>query len=97
MQEVLEMKCAYCGKEAKGTKEHIISCSVLDLFPECYLTFDEARGLIHRADPIVKDVCAECNNGSFPILTLTPRILLVGTSREDIPKMTRLKSNTTIP
>lgn len=65
MQEVLEMKCAYCGKEAKGTKEHIISCSVLDLFPECYLTFDEARGLIHRADPIVKDVCAECNNGKL--------------------------------
>lgn len=59
------MKCAYCGKEAKGTKEHIISCSVLDLFPECYLTFDEARGLIHRADPIVKDVCAECNNGKL--------------------------------
>ncbi len=37
------MKCAYCGKEAKGTKEHIISCAILDLFPECYITFDDAR------------------------------------------------------
>ena len=56
------MKCAYCGKEAKGTKEHIISCSVLDLFPECYLTLDETRGVVHQADPVVKDVCAKCNN-----------------------------------
>jgi hypothetical protein len=56
------MKCAYCGKEAKGTKEHIISGGVLDLFPECYITFDDARQVIHEADPMVKDVCADCNN-----------------------------------
>lgn len=56
------MKCAYCGKEAKGTKEHIISCAILDLFPECYITFDGARNVIHEADPMVKDVCANCNN-----------------------------------
>lgn len=56
------MKCAYCGKETKGTKEHIISCAILDLFPECYITFDTARDKIHQADPMVKDVCAECNN-----------------------------------
>src|SRR5665648_89105 len=56
------MRCAYCGKEAKGTKEHIISCAILDLFPECYITFDEARQAIHEADPKVKDVCADCNN-----------------------------------
>ena len=30
-------------EEAKGTKEHIISCAILDLFPECYITFDDAR------------------------------------------------------
>ncbi len=56
------MKCAYCGNETKGTKEHIISCGILDLFPECYLTFDNERGIVHQADPMVKDVCAECNN-----------------------------------
>lgn len=59
---VLYMKCAYCGKEAKGTKEHIISCAILDLFPECYITFDDARQTSHESDPMVKDVCAECNN-----------------------------------
>jgi hypothetical protein len=56
------MKCAYCGQEAKGTKEHIISSGVLDLFPECFLTYDEGHKLIHAADPMIKDVCAECNN-----------------------------------
>ena len=56
------MKCAYCGKEAKGTKEHIISCAILDLFPECYITFDDARNVVHESDPMVKDVCANCNN-----------------------------------
>ena len=53
------MKCAYCGKEARGTREHIISSAILDLFPECYITFDDARNAIHEADPMVKDVCAE--------------------------------------
>ena len=56
------MVCAYCGKEAKGTKEHIVSCAILDLFPECYITFDETRNRIHESDPMVKDVCADCNN-----------------------------------
>lgn len=56
------VKCAYCGELTTGTKEHIVSSSVLDLFPECYLTFDTERNKIHQADPMVKDVCAECNN-----------------------------------
>ncbi|PJI06553.1 MULTISPECIES: hypothetical protein [Clostridium] len=56
------MKCAYCGRNAKGTKEHIISCAILDLFPECYITFDDARHAIYEADPMIKDVCADCNN-----------------------------------
>ena len=34
------MICAYCGKEAKGTKEHIISSGILGLFPECFATID---------------------------------------------------------
>ncbi|KEH95237.1 hypothetical protein Z964_09180 [Clostridium novyi A str. GD211209] len=56
------MICAYCRKEAKGTKEHIISCSILDLFPECFLTIDSIRQKVYPADPMVKDVCAKCNN-----------------------------------
>lgn len=56
------MICAYCGQEAKGTKEHIISCAILDIFPECFATIDNLRGKIHLGDPMVKDVCANCNN-----------------------------------
>ncbi len=56
------MICAYCGQEAKGTKEHIISCAILDLFPECCATIDNIRGKVHLGDPMVKDVCADCNN-----------------------------------
>lgn len=56
------MECAYCKKETKGTREHIISSGILDLFPECYITFDGARNVIHEADPIIKDVCLDCNN-----------------------------------
>lgn len=59
------MICAYCGEEAKGTKEHIISCSILDLFPECFATIDNIRGKIHQGDPMVKDVCAICNNNKI--------------------------------
>lgn len=56
------MICAYCGHEAKGTKEHIISCAILDLFPECFATIDSIRNKVHLGDPMVKDVCANCNN-----------------------------------
>lgn len=59
------MKCAYCGKEAKATKEHIISSSVLDLFPECFLTIDEKRNVVHMSDPMVGDVCSDCNNNKI--------------------------------
>jgi hypothetical protein len=56
------MRCAYCGNETTATREHIISSGILDLFPECYLTIDGKRNVIHEADPMVKDVCADCNN-----------------------------------
>lgn len=45
------MICAYCGEESKCTKEHIISCSILDLFPECFATIDNMRGKVHQGDP----------------------------------------------
>lgn len=56
------MKCAYCKKDEKCTKEHIISCCILDLFPECYLTFDSKRNIVHESDPVIKDVCSNCNS-----------------------------------
>ena len=48
------MICAYCGKEAKGTKEHVISSGILGLFPECFATIDGERSIVHQGDPMVK-------------------------------------------
>ena len=62
------MICAYCGKDGKGTKEHIISNGVLKLFPECSLTIDSDRNRIHQGDPMIKDVCANCNNIKLPYI-----------------------------
>lgn len=59
------MICSYCGKEAKGTKEHIISNGILGLFPECFVTIDEERSKVYESDPMVKDVCADCNNNKI--------------------------------
>lgn len=56
------MICAYCGKNGRSTREHIISSGILDLFPECYLTFDEKRKTVYPSDPVINDVCDICNN-----------------------------------
>ena len=56
------MICAYCHKEKKKSREHIISKSVLDLFPECFLTCGISEGKVHEADPVINDVCTDCNS-----------------------------------
>ena len=70
------MICAYCGHESKVTKEHIISSSVLDLFPECFLTIDRVRGTQHLTDPVIKDVCIECNNKKISYIDSYSRQLI---------------------
>lgn len=37
------MKCAYCGKEAKGTKEHIIYRRIVKAWEKNYLTIYRAK------------------------------------------------------
>ena len=68
--------CAYCGQEARGTKEHIISCAILDLFPECFATIDSIRGKVHLGDPMVKDVCANCNNNRISYIDSYAKALI---------------------
>lgn len=70
------MICAYCGKEAQGTKEHIISSGVLDLFPECFITIDPARNTVYESDPMVKDVCADCNNHRISYIDLYAKSII---------------------
>ena len=56
------MICTYSGKEARVTREHIISSGILDLFPECFETFDPERNTVYAHDPTVSGVCADCDN-----------------------------------
>lgn len=56
------MMCAYCNEEKDKTKEHIISSAVLKLFPDSFLTHDERRGNLYEDEPVISDVCSECNN-----------------------------------
>lgn len=70
------MICAYCSKEGKGTKEHIISSGVLDLFPECFATIDGERQVVHQGDPMVKDVCADCNNNRISYIDSYAKALI---------------------
>ncbi|MEL7601827.1 MAG: hypothetical protein AAGU77_01600 [Bacillota bacterium] len=84
-----EVICAYCGQEAKGTKEHIISCAILDLFPECFATIDSIRGKVHLGDPMVKDVCANCNNNKISYIdsyakTLVSKYFLQKYEKDDV-------------
>lgn len=61
------MICAYCNKDKKSTKEHIIPKGIIDLFPECdlaYNGFDKS----YKGEATIKDVCSECNNGNLSYL-----------------------------
>lgn len=86
------MKCAYCGKEAKGTKEHIISSGILDLFPECFATFDNDRSKVYLRDPMIKDVCSDCNNNKISYIdsyakTFIERYFLKKYLKDDVLEM----------
>ncbi len=42
------MKCAYCMKDGKVTREHIIPKGIIDLFPECDYVYDYRALLLHK-------------------------------------------------
>lgn len=62
----LEMAiCSYCEQDKKLTDEHVWSSIVLRLFdPVAPITIDEKRGKAYRADPVIKDLCGDCNAGT---------------------------------
>ena len=61
------MICAYCKKEKKATREHIIPKSLIEFFPECDYVFDrKSEGTkVYKSESVVKDVCSDCNNGEL--------------------------------
>ncbi len=61
------MICTYCKNDAKATREHIIPKSIIDLFPECEYVFDRKgdETKVYKAESVIRDVCADCNNGEL--------------------------------
>ena len=70
------MICAYCGLETKGTEEHIISDAILNIFPECFITFDNTRNIAHLRDPVVKDVCLNCNTNRISYIDSYAKLII---------------------
>lgn len=54
-------KCAYCSLERPATKEHIWPKSLIDKYEELQ-TYNPRKNNFYRGEPVVRDVCAVCNN-----------------------------------
>lgn len=64
------MQCAYCHQDKKPTREHVIPKSFLNRMnmPEMVTWLDRAPNKFIKNEMVVKDVCAECNNGVLSYL-----------------------------
>lgn len=56
-------ECAYCGAVENLTREHIFPESVISRYEGYLLSCTDRSDTFFRADLVVKDVCAFCNNG----------------------------------
>lgn len=54
--------CSYCGKAGQLTKEHIWPSNIIKKYEIKLASYNrKSNGFIH-ADPVIKDVCPQCNN-----------------------------------
>lgn len=60
-------KCAFCGTEGKMSREHVIPKGFINNmnFKELTVWLDKAPSKVINSELMVKDVCAECNNGQL--------------------------------
>ena len=54
--------CAYCGSDRAATREHIWPGALIAKY-EGLLAYNPNTNKLHLGEPVVKDVCADCNNG----------------------------------
>lgn len=61
------MECAYCGKEERPTREHIIPNSFIKRMNMTEMTtwLDRVPNKFINGEMVIRDVCAECNNGAL--------------------------------
>ena len=57
--------CSFCNQDCKLTREHLFSSSILRIFePQAAVTF--TRNNAYKGDPVIKDLCADCNSALSP-------------------------------
>jgi hypothetical protein len=54
--------CAYCDIEGAMTKEHIWPKALIERWESELKTYNPRTGKFYAGEPVVKDVCANCNN-----------------------------------
>lgn len=84
------MICPYCDKEKKGTREHVIPDGFIRGMNEKeQIRWTEAAPCrVVQSDLVIKDVCAECNNGVLSQLD-TYALYLVTKYNGNINKSTK--------
>lgn len=55
--------CAYCKSTTNLTKEHIFPSAIIKSFDIELLAMTDKSDYHFKGDPVIGDVCAECNNG----------------------------------
>ncbi|MBW4527091.1 MAG: hypothetical protein KME18_18195 [Phormidium tanganyikae FI6-MK23] len=54
--------CAYCNVEGAMTKEHIWSKALIKRWESKLKTYNPKTEKFYTGEPVIKDVCANCNN-----------------------------------
>lgn len=54
--------CAYCKKAGPFTKEHIFPSNIIQKYRERQAFYNKRVDKFVYSDPVIKDVCANCNN-----------------------------------
>jgi len=55
-------KCGYCQETGSLTKEHIWPSSIIKKYEENLASYNKRIDKFVYSDPVIKDVCANCNN-----------------------------------
>ena len=76
--------CAFCGEARQLTKEHAWPGCFMERVGRDSAHYSPKSGRVHGADYVVRDVCAECNNG--PLAKLDSYFCALYDSQLSVPK-----------
>jgi hypothetical protein len=58
----MSRSCAYCNVDGTMTKEHIWSKALIERWESELKAYNPKTGIFYKGEPVIKDVCANCNN-----------------------------------